>query len=155
MTLRAPLFLKEAVEEMWSFTSTAGVSQVTFLSSSTGSGIASQSSSHRKSLEILGSWRYSVQNHRITEQFGLEGTLEGHLVEGPAGSRDTFRWSSWSEPWPTWPWILWATCSGVLPASSQKTSSLHLVWIYPLNLKSVLLVLSQQALLRSLSSSFW
>ena len=39
--------------------------------------------------------------HRIIEQFGLEGTFKGHLVQPPAMSNDIFSWIGCSEPHPT------------------------------------------------------
>jgi len=50
---------------------------------------------------------YQLKNVRIIEQFGLEETFKGHLVQTPvqwAGTSST-RWSC-SEPCQIWPWIL-------------------------------------------------
>jgi len=103
-------------------------------------------------------------NHRIIAYFGLEGTFRGHLVQLPAVSRDIFNYTR----------LLRAPSNLALNVSRDGDSTTSLGNIFQcfttlivknfflisslnlasLSLKPLLLILSQQALLKRFSPSF-
>jgi len=100
-------------------------------------------------------------HYRITEWFGLEGTFQGHLVQPPAMSRDIFNQTrllrapcnlAWDGASTT---SLGNLCQGFTTLSVKKFFFMSRLNLPSFSLKPSPLVLLLEALLRSLSPSFF